>query len=161
MCLEVDHITRRSIRGRSGKKLSSKPQFYARPWLSRAQNWIFSIMPLNFCLIMCKCVRGGVKLEFVWNSFDSIQKFTIWLIQKGKKVRKIRKFSIWNSFDSKENNSKNSQIFQILFSDSKNSKFFPSQKTFWAIQFWVMALWGYCQVVSVSIWSSLDHLDFK
>ena len=28
---------------------------------------------------------GGVKMEFIRNSFDSIQKFAIRLIQKGKK----------------------------------------------------------------------------
>ena len=34
-------------------------------------------------------IRGGVKLEFVRNSFDSIRKFTIRLIGKGKNIRKI------------------------------------------------------------------------
>ena len=33
-------------------------------------------------------IRGGVKLEFVRNSFDSIRKFTIRLIRKGKKSSK-------------------------------------------------------------------------
>ena len=32
--------------------------------------------------------RGGVKLEFVRNSFDSIRKFAIRLIRKGKKYSK-------------------------------------------------------------------------
>ena len=94
------------------------------------------------------CIHYIVGVESNWNSFEirsiRFENLRFDWFEKAKKVRKIRKFSIRNSFDSKENNSKNSQIFQILFSDSKNSKFFPSQKTFWAIQFWVMALRGYC-----------------
>ena len=44
--------------------------------------------------------RGGVKLEFVPNSFDSIQKFAIRLIRKAKNTWKIWWKSIRNSFDS-------------------------------------------------------------
>ena len=93
-------------------------------------------------------IECTIGVESNWNSFEirsiRFENLRFDWFEKAKKVWKIRKFSIRNSFDSKENNSKNSQIFQILFSDSKNSKFFPSQKTFWAIQFWVMALRGYC-----------------
>ena len=33
--------------------------------------------------------RGGVKLEFVQNSFDLIQRFVIRLIRKGKNIQKF------------------------------------------------------------------------
>ena len=36
------------------------------------------------------CIRGGVKLEFIRNSLDLIQKFVIGLIGKGKKYSKIQ-----------------------------------------------------------------------
>ena len=58
---------------------------------------------------------GGVKMEFIRNSFDSIQKFAIRLIQKGKKYSKnsmkINSKFIW--FDSTPTIGW-SQIFQML-----------------------------------------------
>ena len=48
---------------------------------------LFSSVLFNTAL-NSKGARGGVKLEFVRNSFDSIRKFTIRLIRKGKKSSK-------------------------------------------------------------------------
>ena len=54
----------------------------------------FSVNPTISFIITTKSgsftdlLRGGVKLEFVRNSFDSIQKLTIRLIRKGKKSSK-------------------------------------------------------------------------
>ena len=44
--------------------------------------------------------RGGVKLEFVRNSFDSIRKFAVRLIRKGKKYSKNLMKINWNSICS-------------------------------------------------------------
>ena len=59
--------------------------------------------------------RGGVKLEFVRNSFDSIRKFAIRLIRKGKKYSKnsMKINSKFVRFDSTPTIGW-SQIFQML-----------------------------------------------
>ena len=59
--------------------------------------------------------RGGVKLEFIQNSFDSIPKFAIQLIRKGKKYSKnsMKINSKFVRFDSTPTIGW-SQIFQML-----------------------------------------------
>ena len=68
-------------------------------------------------LVQCKQLqsRGGVKLEFVQNSFDSIRKFAIRLIRKGKKYSKnsMKINSKFVRFDSTPTIGWN-QIFQML-----------------------------------------------
>ena len=60
-------------------------------------------------------ITGGVKLEFVQNSFDSIRKFAIRLIRKGKKYSKnsMKINSKFVRFDSTPTIGW-SQIFQML-----------------------------------------------
>ena len=84
--------------------------------LKLARNIIFR--PKFFLYLANIHSRGGVKLEFILNSFDSIRKFAIRLFPNGKKCLK-------NSMNSIQN----SQFFQIQFSDSKrsNKTIFTSQ----------------------------------
>ena len=65
--------------------------------------------------------RGGVKLEFVRNSFDSIRKFAIQLIRKGKKHSKysIKINSKFVRFDSNYRVESNFSDARFVRYDSK------------------------------------------
>ena len=97
----------------------------------------------DFCLSEIQTsARGGVKLEFVRNSFHLIQKLAIQLIWRGKKISKNSINFNSKFFDLKEKNLKNSQIFQIQFSNLRNSKSYLLRYHFllFNFEFWLSGL---------------------
>ena len=74
--------------------------------------------------------RGGVKLEFVRNSFNSIRKFAIRLIRKGKKYL-INSMKINSKFIRFDSNYRVGQIFQMLDSFEIRSIWFENLRMGW------------------------------
>ena len=71
---------------------------------------------IGFVKVLWLWVWGGVKLEFVGNSFDSIRKFAIRLSRKAKNIQKIWWKLIWVWFDSNyrvESNFQKLDLFEI------------------------------------------------
>ena len=98
--------------------------------------------------------RGGVKLEFVRNSFDSIWKFAIWLIQKGKKYLKnsMKINSKFFRFDSTPTIGW-TQIFQMLDSFEIRSIRFENLRFDW------FERWKIIWKNSIKINSKFDRFD--
>ena len=85
--------------------------YYAVLTRKVTMNWILAFASLKHGI----SIRGGVTLEFVRNSFDSIQNFAIRLIRKSKKYSKnsVKINSKFVRFDSTSTIGW-SQIFQML-----------------------------------------------